>query len=109
MSETSRHLGLGLGLSHAVELWLYFIHGLVSETSYGLGLGLGLSHTVELWFWCLQVLVCRWDDVRSFIVPGCTVMVVLYSWPGVRDIPWSRVRVMVPACCGVMVMAFTGS
>jgi len=22
--------------------------------SHGLGLGLGLSHTVELWFWCLQ-------------------------------------------------------
>ena len=38
-------------------------------------------------------------------------MVVLYSWSGVRDIPWSRVRVrfMVLACCGVMVMAFTGS
>ena len=48
-------------------------------------------------------------DVRSFIVPGCTVMVVLYSCSGVRDIPWSRVRVMVLACFEVMVMAFTGS
>ena len=49
-----------------------------------------------------RVLVCRWDDVTSSIVPGCTVMVVL-------DIPWSRVRVMVLACCGIMVMVFTGS
>ena len=48
------------------------------------------------------------DDVISFIVPGCTVMVVLYSWPGVRDIPWSRVRVMVLTCSGVIVMVFTG-
>jgi len=37
-------------------------------------------------------------------------MVILYSWSGgVRDIPWSRVRVMVLACCGVMVMVFAGS
>ena len=36
-------------------------------------------------------------------------MVFLYSWCGVRDIPWSRVRVMVLACCGVMIMVFTGS
>ena len=49
-----------------------------------------------------RVLVCRWDDVTSSIVPGCTVMVVL-------DIPWSRVRVMVLACCGIMVRVFTGS
>ena len=46
-----------------------------------------------------RVLVCYWDDVTSSIVPGCTVMVVL-------DTPCSRVRVMVLACCGVMV---TGS
>ena len=26
----------------------------LSGVSHGLGLGLGLSHTVELWFWCLQ-------------------------------------------------------
>ena len=81
----------------------------MSETSHGLGLGLGLSHTVELWFCICRVLVCRWDDVRSFIVPGCTVMVVLYSWSGVRDITWSRVRVMALTCCGVMVMVFAGS
>ena len=49
-----------------------------------------------------RVLVCRWDDVISSIVPGCTVMVVL-------DIPWSRVRVMVLAHCRVMVLVFTGS
>ena len=49
-----------------------------------------------------RVLVCHWDDVASSIVPGCTVMVVL-------DIPWSRVRVMVLTCCGIMVMVFTGS
>jgi len=55
-----------------------------------------------------RVLVCRCDDVRSFIVPGCTVMVVLYSWSGVRDIPWSRVRVRVLAHCKVMVLAFAG-
>ena len=36
-------------------------------------------------------------------------MVVLYSWSDVRDIPWSRVRVMVLAYSGVMVMVFTGS
>ena len=56
-----------------------------------------------------RVLVCSWDDVRSFIVPGCTVMVVFYSWSGVRDITWSRVRVMALTCCGVMVMVFAGS
>ena len=37
-------------------------------------------------------------------------MVVLYSWSGVRDIQWSRVRVRVRVltCCGVMVLVFTG-
>ena len=40
-----------------------------------------------------RVLVCFWDDVTSFIVPGCTVMAILYWWSGVRGIPWSRVRV----------------
>ena len=74
----------------------------------GLGLGLGLSHTVELWFWCLWVLACRWDDAISFIVPGCTVMVTLYSWSGVRDIPWSRVRVRVVAYCRVMDLHLQG-
>ena len=33
-------------------------------------------------------------------------MVVLYSWSGVRDIPWSRVRVRVLAHCRVMVLVF---
>ena len=55
------------------------------------------------------VLVCCLDHVRSFIIPGCTVMVIVYSWSGVRDIPWSRVRVMVLTSCGVMVRVFTGS
>ena len=41
-------------LSQDVQLLLYFIHGLVSGVSHGLGLGLRLSHTIELWFWCLQ-------------------------------------------------------
>ena len=77
VSGVSHGLGLGLGFSHIVELcffcvwrvlvccwddvrssivqlWLYFIHGLISEISHGLGWGLGLSHTEELWFWCLQ-------------------------------------------------------
>ena len=36
-------------------------------------------------------------------------MVVLYSWSGVRDSTWSRVRVMALTCCGVMVMVFAGS
>ena len=57
----------------------------------------------------VMVFTGSFSVVTSCIVPGCTVMVVLYSWSGVRDIPWSRVRVMVLACCGVMVMAFTGS
>ena len=58
-----------------------------------------------------KVIVCHWDDVTSFIVPGCTVMVILYSWSGVRVIPWSRVRVRVRvlAHCRVMVLAFAGS
>ena len=60
-------------------------------------------------FGVYRVLVYRWDDVRSCIVPGCRVMVVLYSWFGVRDISWSRVRVRVLACCGVMVIVFTRS
>ena len=30
------------------------IHALVSGVSHSLGLGLGLSHIVELWFWRLQ-------------------------------------------------------
>ena len=68
-------------LSQDVKLLSYFIDGLVSGVSHGLGLGLGLglSHIVELWFGICRVLVYRWDDVRSCIVPGCTVMVVLYS------------------------------
>jgi len=96
-------------LSQDVQLLLYFIHGLVSGVSHGLGLGLGLSRIVELWFCICRVLVYRWDDVRRCIVPGCMVMVVLYSWSGVRDIPWSRVRVRVPADCRVMVLVFTGT
>ena len=31
-----------------------------------------------------RVIVCRWDDVASFIIPGCTVMVILYSCSIVR-------------------------
>ena len=49
------------------------------------------------------------DDVISFIVPGCTVMVILYSWSGVRGIPWSRFRVRVLTYCRVMVLVFAGS
>ena len=56
-----------------------------------------------------RVLVCCWDDVTSFIIPGCTVMVILYWWSGVRGIPWSRVRVRVVAYCRVMVLAFAES
>ena len=41
-------------LSQDVKLLLYFVHGLVSGVSHGIGLGLGLSHIVELWFWHLQ-------------------------------------------------------
>ena len=36
-------------------------------------------------------------------------MVILYSWSGVRDIPRSRVGVMVLTCSGVIVMMFAGS
>jgi len=92
-----------------VWLWLYFIHALVSGVSHGLGLGLGLSHIVELWFWHYSILVCRWDDVASFIVSGFTIIVILYSWSVVRGIPWTRVRVRVVAHCRVMVLAFAGS
>ena len=48
-------------------------------------------------------------DVRSFIVPGRTVMAILYSCSGVGGIPWSRVRVRVLAHCRVMAVAFTAS
>ena len=56
-----------------------------------------------------KVIVCHWDDVTSFIVPGCMVMVILYSCSGVRGIPWSRVRVRVLAHCRVMVLVFARS
>ena len=55
-----------------------------------------------------RVLVCHWDDVTSFIVPGCTVMVIVY-WSIVRVILWSRVRVRVLAHSRVMVLVFAGS
>ena len=93
--------------SFIVWLWLYFIHGLVSETSHGLGLGLWFSHVLELQLWCLQGRC--WDDVTSFIISGCTIIVILYSWSGVRGIPWSRVRVRVVAYCRVMVLVFARS
>ena len=71
VSGVSHGLGLGLGFLHIVELcffcvcrvlvccwddvrssivqlWLYFIHGLISEISQGLGLGLWFSHVLEL-------------------------------------------------------------
>ena len=48
-------------------------------------------------------------DVRSFIIPGCMVMVILYSSSDVRGIPWTRVRVRVLAHCRVMVLVFAGS
>jgi len=53
--------------------------------------------------------VCRWDDVASFIISGCTLIVILLSWSGVRGIPLSRVRVRVVTHCRVMVLAFAGS
>jgi len=58
---------------------------------------LWFSHIVELWFWCLQgpSLSLRW----CFVIPGCMVMVILYSRSGVRSIPWSRFKVRVPAHC----------
>ena len=62
-----------------------------------------------LWSYGYRVLVCHWDDVTSFIVPGCTVMVVLYLWFGVRVIPWSRVKVSVLAHSRVIVLVFAGS
>ena len=45
--------------SSVVQLWLYFIHGLISEISHCLGLGLWFSHVLELHvhfvqLWCLQ-------------------------------------------------------
>ena len=52
-----------------------------------------------------RVIVCCWDDVASFIIPGC----ILHSCSGVRGIPWPRVRVMVLAHCIVMVLVFAGS
>ena len=83
----------------------------MSGVSHGLGLGLGFSHIVELWFWHLQrpSLSLGWNDVTSFIISGCTIIVILYQWSGVRGIPWSRVRVRVLAHCRVMVLAFAGS
>ena len=48
-------------------------------------------------------------DVRSFIVPGYTLMVKLYGWSGVRVLPWSRVRVSVLAHSRVIVLVFAGS
>ena len=62
-----------------------------------------------LWSYGYRVLVCHWDDVTSFIVPGCTVMVVLYLWFGVRVTPWSRVKVSVLAHSRVIVLVFAGS
>ena len=56
-----------------------------------------------------RVLVCHWDDVTSFIVPGCAVMVILYLWSGVRVIPWSRVRVSVLAHSRAIVLVFAES
>jgi len=69
MSGVSHGLGLGLGLSHIVELWFWCLQGLslslggcycpgctvmvtfdddlVSGVSHGLGLGLGFSHIVS--------------------------------------------------------------
>ena len=55
-----------------------------------------------------KVMVFHWDDVTSLIVPGCTVIVILYCWSDVRVIPWSRVRVKVLTHCRVVVLVFTG-
>ena len=60
-------------------------------------------------FGICRVIVSRWDDVASFIIPGCMVMVILYSCSGVRGIPWSRVRVRVLVHCRVVVLGFAGS
>ena len=72
----------------------------------------GYGCTRMLWsygYGVYRVLICRWDDVRSFIIPGCTVMVILYSWSGVKGIPLSRFRVRVVTYCRVMVLVFAGS
>ena len=102
MSGVFHGLGLGLGLLHTVELLFWCLQGLglslggcykyysprtyahddtllmvwLSGVSHGLGLGLGLSQSYC--FGVCRVLVCHWDDVTSFIAPGCTVMVILY-------------------------------
>ena len=68
-----------------------------------------LAHCRVIVFGICRVIVCRWDDVTSFIISGCTIIVILYSMSGVRGIPWSRVRVRVVAHCRVMVLAFAGS
>ena len=69
-----------------------------------------LAHCRVMVFGICRVIVCHWDDVASFIIPGCMVMVILYSCSGVRGIPWSRVRVRVRvlAYCRVMVLHLQG-
>ena len=81
----------------------------MSGVSHGLGLGLGFLHIVELWFWHLQRPSLSLGLCYKFIISGCTIIVILYQWSGVRGIPWSRVRVRVLAHSRVMVLVFTGS
>ena len=101
---------LQVSLFQDVRLWLYFIHALVSGVSHGLGLGLGLSHTVELWFWCLQGPSLSLGGYSKFYSPGIYAYgdTLLMVWcQGYR--PQSRVRVMVLAHCRVMALVFAGS
>ena len=73
------------------------------------GQGQGSCTLQSYGFGICRVIICRWDNVASFIIPGCMVMVILYSSSGVRGISWPRVRVMVLAHCRVMVLVFAGS
>ena len=38
-----------------------------------------LAHCRVIVFGICRVIVCRWDDVASFIISGCTIIVILYS------------------------------
>ena len=82
----------------------------MSGVRHGRGLGLGLSHTVELWFWCLQGPSLSLGGYSKFYSPGIYAYgdTLLMVWcQGYR--PQSRVRVMVLAHCRVMALVFAGS
>ena len=60
--------------SYGDTLFMIWCQGHPTVKGWGYGSHMFWSYSYDVY----RVLVCCWDDVTSFIIPGCTVIVILY-------------------------------